>query len=353
MRLASSLKGAIVAIGLALGIATIGGAALAQQPGDKDPSKLPLGEIQPGGRPAQPGAQPGQPRPIQLPPGAQPGQGRPFPPGQAGQPGRPFPGGPPGRGGPRPQPRPEPEPEHKAPHHCPGHGPLDSPHAPNWWQGLIGVNNEAAKFSPPDDHGHFHREDSFLTQLLWRYENDKDECDPKNQPPPFLAAVLNFGLLAFVIYRFGKKPLAEALLARKKAMMQEIDTATNLKDEAEKRLRDYEDKLQNLDETLEQMKADFAAQSEIERKHVLAEAEERRVRMKKDVEFRIEQELKTARQALLIEAVEKAVIAAEEVLKKSVKADDHSRSADEYLDGIGAAWKGDAVATTRSIGGAS
>lgn len=347
MKLASSLKGSLVALGLALGVATLGAGALAQQPGDKDPSRLPLGEVQPGGRPMPPqGAQPGQP--------GQPG--RPFVPGQ-GQQGRPFPGGPPPGRGPRPQPRPEPEPEHggghKAAHHCPGHGPLDSPHAPNWWQGLIGVNNEAAKFSAPDEHGHLHREDGFVTQLLWRYENDKDECDPKNQPPPFLAAVLNFGLLAFVIYRFGKKPLADALVARKKAMMQEIDTATNLKDEAEKRLSDYEDKLQNLDETLEQMKTDFAAQSEIERKHVLAEAEERRVRMKKDVELRIEQELKAARQQLLVEAVEKAVVAAEELLKKKVEAKDLDRSADEYLAGLGAAWKGDAIGASRSVGGAS
>lgn len=346
MRFSSKTKSALVALGLALGLATAGVAVAQQPPGDKDPAKLPTGEIQPGGRviqlqPPPPGGQPGRPMPGQM--------------GQPGQPGRPFPGGGPGRGGFRPPPPPEPEEHggHAAAHHCPGHGPLDSPHAPNWWQGIIGVNNEAAKFGAPDEHGHMHREDGFVSQLLWRYENEKDECDPKNQPPPFLASLLNFGLLAFVIYRFGKKPLADALAARKKAMMQEIDTATSLKDEAEKRLRDYEDKLQNLDETLEQMKKDFAAQSEIERKHVLAEAEERRVRMKKDVEFRIEQELKAARQQLLVEAVEQAVLAAEEVLKKKVEQKDLDRSADDFLSGLGAAWKGDAVASRSSVGGAS
>src|SRR5205823_5173329 len=142
-----------------------------------------------------------------------------------------------------------------AAHECPGHGPLDSPHEPNWWQGLIGVNNEAATFEA-DKEGHFHRTDSASSQLLWRYENEKDECDPKNQPPPFLASVLNFGLLAFIVYRFGKKPLANALAARKRAMMQEIDNATRLRNEAEARLADYEDKLDNLDETLEELKKD-------------------------------------------------------------------------------------------------
>jgi F-type H+-transporting ATPase subunit b len=274
-----------------------------------------------------------------------------------------MPGGPPpGRGGfrpPQPQRAAEPaEPEHAHAAHCPGHGDLDSPHAPNWWQGILMVNNEAAKFGAPDAEGHFHREDSAISQLLFRYENEKDECDPKNQPAPFLASVLNFGLLAFVLYRFGKKPLADALSARKKAMMLEIETATQIKEEAEARLTDYEDKLQNLDETLEEMKRDFATQSEVERKHVLAEAEERRIRMKRDVELRIEQELKAAKQQILLESVEAAVAAAEALLKSKIAAADQDRSADQYLAGLGAAWKGDAVggrasASATSAGGAS
>ncbi|MBK8253877.1 MAG: ATP synthase F0 subunit B [Polyangiaceae bacterium] len=290
-------------------------------------------------QPGQPGM---QPRPVPR-PGMQPGNRPGMPPGM-----------PPGT---RPQPQPvKPPPPadhggHGAGGHCPGHGPMDSPHAPNWWQGIIGVNNDKAQFAK-DDHGHFHRTDGALTQLLWRYENAKDECDPKNQPPPFLASVLNFGLLAFVIYRFGKKPLSEALANRKKTLMQEIDNATRIKTEAEARLEDYEDKLQNLDDALEQMKKDFAQQSETERKHILAEAEERRVRMKRDVEFRLAQEEKAAKQRLLQEAVERAVAAAEEILKKKVQANDHDRLADDYLSGLDASWKGEATAS-RDLGGAA
>lgn len=338
----------VAALAALLGLVSMAPGAFAQQPGDKDPAKLPLGEVQPGGRPA--GAQPGQPQPGQ--PGMQP---RPLPrPGM--QPGMP-PGGRPGMP-PRPQPlRPPPPPPedhgHKAAHHCPGHGPTDSPHAPNWWQGIIGVNNDVAKFEK-DDHGHFHRTDGALTQLLWRYDNAKDECDPKNQPPPFLASLLNFGLLAFVIVRFGRKPLAEALAARKKAVMQEIDNATRLKEEAEARLSDYEDKLQHLDETLEQMKKDYAAQSEAERQHVLAEAEERRVRMKRDVEFRLEQEAKAAKQALLQEAVERAVAEAEELIKKKVAKGDSDKMADEFLGGLGAAWASSGAGSAQpGVGGAA
>lgn len=256
---------------------------------------------------------------------------------------------------PRPAPPPEPEDHgHKGAHHCPGHGPTDSPHAPNWWQGILWANNDVAKFEK-DATGHFHRTDSIVTQLLYRYNNPADECDPKNQPPPFLATILNFSLLAWVLYRFGRKPLAEALASRKKAVMAEIDNATRLKEEAESRLSEYEDKLENLDETLEQMKKDYAAQGEAERKHVLAEAEERRERMKRDVEFRLAQEAKAAKQLLLQESVERAVAAAEELIRQKVEKSDLDKMADDYLAGLGAAWAGDATATSkpRDLGGAA
>ncbi|MEZ4294281.1 MAG: F0F1 ATP synthase subunit B [Polyangiaceae bacterium] len=330
----SKIAKLVAGVALALGLASVGSMALAQQPGDRDPHRLPLGEIQPGQqpRPVRPGMQPGQRLPGQQRPGMPPRPGiRPQPL--------------------RPPPPPPAEEAHAKPHHCPGHGPMDSPHAPNWWQGIIGVNNDAAKFEK-DEHGHFHRTDGFGTQLLWRYENAKDECDPKNQPPPFLASLLNFGLLAFVLYRFGRKPLAEALAARKKAMMQEIDNATRLKEEAEARLDDYEDKLDNLDETLEQMKQDYAAQSEAERKHILAEAEERRARMKRDVEFRLQQEEKAAKQLLLQEAVERAVAEAEELIRKKVGQADADRMADDFLGSFGAAWKGEATSTSDAGGAA-
>lgn len=332
----------LAALGLALGLVARSAQVEAQPaPGDKDPSRLPLGDIQPGDRrfpPGQPG-QPGQMQPGQ--PGGRPGGFPPRPPG------------------PRPMPRPlprtvTPEPEEHASHgaeHCPGHGPLDAPHAPNWYNGLLGVNNEAATFAK-DEHGHLHRSDGLGTQLLYRYNNEKNPCDEKNQEPPFLANLINFGILAFVIYRFGKKPLVEALAARKRTMMQEIDNATRLKREAEERLSEYEDRLQNLDEALAQMKRDYVTQGEAERKHVLAEAEERRLRMKRDVEFRLEQELKTAKAQLLQESVELAVAAAEELLTKKVGAADHERSADDYLAGLSAAWKGDAVKSNQAGGAA-
>lgn len=210
-------------------------------------------------------------------------------------------------------------------HECPGHGPLDPPPPINLWHGVLMVNNELA------DKG------GFVNTLLFRHENEKDPCDPKNEPPPFLASLINFGVLAFILYRFGKKPLAESLAKRKQTIMADIDTATKLREEAERRLEDYQDKIDNIEQKLEEVRAEYAAQAELEKKHILAEAEERRVRMRRDAELRVEQEGKAARAELLREAVEGAVAAAEELLAKQITASDLDRMAGDYLKSVGPA----------------
>jgi F-type H+-transporting ATPase subunit b len=332
----------------------IGSAALAQQPApEAQPRPIPVQPAQ--GQPGQvppsmqgappPGMQPGmQPRQVPgLPPGhpafGQPPGGRQPPPGGHG---RALPPGvaPQQRGAVAPPPaKRKPKLEE-----CPGHGHMDAPHHVNWWRGMLMVNNERAQ------------KGGFVNELLFRYHNEENPCDEKNEPPPFLASLLNFGLLAFVIYRFGKKPVGEALLKRKQTIMHEIDVAQDLLNSSQRRLREYEEKLKRIDETSAQLKADFALQSETEKKHFLAEAEERRVRMRKDAEFRIEQELKAAKAELLQAAVQGAVAAAEDLLRKSASAQDQERMSREYLSAIPAALeqgKSSATLTGGAAGGHS
>lgn len=332
-----------LAAAMGLGAALVAGAALAQP---ARPAPPPV-----AAQPGQPG-QPGQPvqirkiDPSELPPQfrqpggpAAPGGARPpFPPGMRppGQPGMPQ-GLPPGFNPRRAAPpvahaqHEEAEGGHGDHEWCPGHGASDPPPPPNWWRGLLMVNNELAQ------------SDSFVNQLLFRYENKNDHCDSKNQPPPFLANVINFSILALILSKFGRKPLAEALVKRKATIMAEIETATKLKDDAERRLTEYEDKFERIDETLEELRAELTAQSEQEKKHILAEAEERRARMLRDAEFRIEQEGKTARAELLQQAITGAAIAAEELLVKKVGPSDLERMAEDYLKAVGTAIKGPSV----------
>ena len=291
------------------------------------PAPGPVKTGAPTGQPARTGA-PGQPVVIQPGQPGQPGPGL-QPPRRPQRP--PPPGAPGGKEGPPPghdfllKPHQAQQPgghgEEKAgghgEGHCPGHGPMDPPGHINWYQGLLGVNNEKAQ-SP-----------SFANKLLWRYENKKDECDPLNQQPPVLAAVINLAVVIYVLVRFGKGPIVEALHKRKKTIMQDIDAANALRTDAEKRLKDYQKRLGKIEDRRKEVKEEAAAQWQVERKRILAEAEEKANRLRKDAEFRVDQELKQAQADLLREAVDGAVAAAEDVIKQRIQASDQQKLADD------------------------
>jgi len=199
----------------------------------------------------------------------------------------------------------------------------------NWWQGLLGVDNVKAKSA------------SGLDRLLYRYKNTENECDPANQEPPILAQIINLSILILLFAKFGKKPLAEALAKRKKAIVEDIQAAKALGDEAEARLADYAEQFENLEDRRVELREESQLQWESEKKRILAEAEERRTRMRRDAEFRVQQELKEAQQLLLHEAIQGATQAAQEILSKRLSQSDHDRLADEYLGSIAAVVRSD------------
>lgn len=195
-----------------------------------------------------------------------------------------------------------------------------------------------AAHGSPDAEG-AHGEDHGPGPINWFYgmlaETDTQEPNllfrPKGMQPPLGAMLLNTAILFYVIFRVGRRPLTDALKKRKAAIMQGMDDAARMKEEAADRLADYEEKLAHIDEEVERLKREMREAGQAERARILAEAKERSLRMERDARVLIEQELKAARQDLIREAVEGAVKTAGERLAKEIGAADHARLADEYL----------------------
>lgn len=174
----------------------------------------------------------------------------------------------------------------------------------NWFTGLIG---EREGVEPG---------------LLWR---------APGTPAPFGATLINFGVFVFVVVRFGAKPLAQALRTRKETIMRDIDEATRMREASEKRLAEYEQRIEKIEEDLDRIRREFREQGERERERILAEANERRDRMKKDAEFLLSQELKQMRLDLLNETVEKAVVRASELLGQRLTPAEQDRYLETFL----------------------
>jgi F-type H+-transporting ATPase subunit b len=151
------------------------------------------------------------------------------------------------------------------------------------------------------------------------------------EQPPYAALLINFGLLAYGYYRFGKKPVADALQKNRDSIAKEIEDAQRMKREAEGRAKQYQSKLQHLETELAETKLALQEAGKAEHDRIVKEAEEKAARMQKDAAFMLEQESKQLRLDLQRETVLAALSAAEELLQKRVTGADQERLAEEFL----------------------
>ncbi len=167
------------------------------------------------------------------------------------------------------------------------------------------------------------------------------------ETPPFIAMLINFGVLAAGYYFLGRKPIAAGLQARRDTISKDIEEAQRMKHEAEARAKTYQNKLEKLEEELAAARESLLRAGEAESERIVREAETKADRMRKDAEFLVEQELKKLRSELWRDTVEAAVSAAEELLKKRVTPADQERLAEDYLADIGGKYKAVSVDTPR------
>jgi len=168
-----------------------------------------------------------------------------------------------------------------------------------------------------------------LNPINWTDFSNKDQ-------PPWAAMFANFVLLLAIYYKYGKGPISEGLKSRRATIAREIEEATRMRKEAEARAAKYQEKLSHLEAELKETRDALKAAGEGERDRLVREAEEKATRMEKDAAFLVEQELKQLRVELTRDAVETAVAAAEELLKKRITSSDQERLAEDYLTQLAA-----------------
>jgi F-type H+-transporting ATPase subunit b len=143
--------------------------------------------------------------------------------------------------------------------------------------------------------------------------------------------VMNFAVLAGVLFYLARKPVKEFFSSRTTGIREELETLEQKKVESEKILAGYAEKIAALDKEAEKIVADYVAQGEEAKKRILAEAEDQAVKLEEMAKRNIEQEFKNARLALKQEIVEKALAKAEVLVKESISKEDQDRLVDDYL----------------------
>jgi F-type H+-transporting ATPase subunit b len=149
--------------------------------------------------------------------------------------------------------------------------------------------------------------------------------------------VLNFGVLLFLLIKFGGGAINKSLRARHEQLKADLDEANRLREAAEARFKLQEKRLANLEQELEAMRQAILKEAEYEKTRIIAAAEEKSKRVQDDTRFQLEQQVKEAELRFRAEVAQAALKIADELLRRSVNTADEQRLIQSFVAELGAA----------------
>jgi F-type H+-transporting ATPase subunit b len=148
----------------------------------------------------------------------------------------------------------------------------------------------------------------------------------------FAWRMLNFIILAYILYKLTWKKMKEFFTGRREGIRTSLEEAVKAKEEAEQKFKEYAERLEKASGEVEGISEMIKAQGAVEKEKLIESAQKTAEKMKEDNKARIDQELKKAGNQLRLEASQLAVQMAEEMLSKTVKQDDHEKMVKDSLD---------------------
>jgi len=146
--------------------------------------------------------------------------------------------------------------------------------------------------------------------------------------------LLNFGVLLFILIKFGGGAINKALLARHQQLKTDLAAAAEARSAAEERLKKQEQRMANLEKEIHAIRLGIKQEAEAEKARLIAAAEERARRIREETAFIIEQYGKEAEALLRREAAGGAVKIAEELLRRAMDARDQQRFVETFVADI-------------------
>ena len=148
--------------------------------------------------------------------------------------------------------------------------------------------------------------------------------------------LLSFGILLWVLYKFALPPILETMETRERKIRESLDQAEQNRAAAERKLKEYEAKLQVAAKEVETI----LTEAKLKAQRLLDENEQRlRVesqRIKEETTQEIDRERRKAIQDIKNQSAELAILVAEKVIGRSLSDDDHRRCAQEALAAVAA-----------------
>ena len=146
--------------------------------------------------------------------------------------------------------------------------------------------------------------------------------------------IVFLGLLA-VLTKFAWKPIMEGLDAREKSISDSIESAAKAKEEADSKLKQYEDKLAGAHDEAAAVLAEARQDGVTAKERILAEANEEAVRTRDRAMAEIESAKSAAITELAESSANSAVDLAGSIVGRALKKDDHAKLIEDSLKRFG------------------
>ena len=143
--------------------------------------------------------------------------------------------------------------------------------------------------------------------------------------------LLNFGVLVFILVKFGGGAINRSLRARHDQLKADLEEAARLRTAAEARFKEQEKRLANLESELEAMRLAIIKEAEYEKARIIAAAEEKSRRVQDETRFQLEQQIKEAELRFRAEVAQAAIKVADELLRRSVTSGDEQRLVQSFV----------------------
>jgi F-type H+-transporting ATPase subunit b len=144
----------------------------------------------------------------------------------------------------------------------------------------------------------------------------------------------DFIVLVGLLYWLLAAQIKEFFSGRRVEIKKTLEESVEKKADAEKKYREYSEKLDKASVEIDGIFGMIKAQGIAEKQKIIEDAERAAEKMKEDAHTRIEQELKGASDQLKAQAVQLSVQMAEEILKRSITAQDHEAMVEEYMNKV-------------------
>ena len=148
----------------------------------------------------------------------------------------------------------------------------------------------------------------------------------------FIWKTVNFLILVAIIYKFAKKPVANALSSRAKSAKQLIDEAREAEKKASSNLIEMKSKIAGLEKEALEMVETAKKDAEAEKKHIIEEGKQELQRMTEQANFALQQEQRKVEDELKKWIAEESVKLAKEKLKEEMNQNHQKNLVGSYMN---------------------